>query len=234
MSAAPPSDNPDLLQLLMDLRRQGITDAALLRAIESLPRPLFLPEESRALAYGVKPAPLPDGQSATAPRFVADMVHELALQPDMIVLEIGTGSGYQAALMAKLVRRVYTLERHKAILGEARTIFRALKIENIVSLQRDGAEGWREQAPFDRIIANVAFPAMPLALAEQLRMEGALLVPVVNGLGRQELLRITRQRRGLLRSLIGESAFPPISEGVSGGGGGAGGARGAAAKKDAP
>jgi protein-L-isoaspartate(D-aspartate) O-methyltransferase len=180
------------IQLIMDLRREGIGDLAILNAIERVPRELFVPETFREHAYDNRALPIPSGQTISQPYVVAYMTAVLELTDRHKVLEVGTGSGYQAAVLAKLCRRVYTVERHADLLREARARFEHLDLHTIVSRHGDGAAGWLEQAPFDRIIVTAAAPETPLKLADQLSDGGIMIVPVGPDGGHQRLVRIKR------------------------------------------
>lgn len=180
------------IQLIMDLRREGIGDLAILNAIERVPRELFIPETFRDHAYDNRALPIPSGQTISQPFVVAYMTAALELTDRHKVLEIGTGSGYQAAVLAKLCRRVYTVERHMDLLREARARFELLDLHTIVSRHGDGASGWVEQAPFDRIIVTAAATETPMRLAEQLVDGGIMIVPVGPQDGHQWLVRIKR------------------------------------------
>jgi protein-L-isoaspartate(D-aspartate) O-methyltransferase len=178
------------IQLIMDLRREGIGDLAILNAIERVPRELFIPETFRDHAYDNRALPIPSGQTISQPFVVAYMTAALELTDRHKVLEIGTGSGYQAAVLAKLCRRVYTVERHGDLLREARVRFETLDLHTIVSRHGDGTLGWKEQAPFDRIIVTAAAPEMPMQLAEQLADGGIMIAPVGPQDGHQTLNRV--------------------------------------------
>ena len=178
------------IQLIMDLRREGIGDLAILNAIERVPRELFIPETFRIHAYDNRALPIPSGQTISQPFVVAYMTAALELTDRQKGLEIGTGSGYQAAVLAKLCRRVYTVERHGDLLREARERFEKLDLHTIVSRHGDGSLGWKEQAPFDRIIVTAAAPEMPMRLAKQLADGGIMIVPVGPQDGHQMLNRV--------------------------------------------
>jgi protein-L-isoaspartate(D-aspartate) O-methyltransferase len=180
------------IQLIMDLRREGIGDLAILNAIERVPRELFVPETFRDHAYDNRALPIPSGQTISQPYVVAYMTAALELTDRHKVLEIGTGSGYQAAVLAKLCRRVYTVERHMDLLREARGRFEHLDLHTIVSRHGDGAEGWVEQAPFDRIIVTAAAPELPTSLTAQLADGGIMIAPIGPQDGHQWLVRVKR------------------------------------------
>lgn len=181
------------IQLIMDLRREGIGDLSILNAIERVPRELFVPDPFKDHAYDNRALPIPSGQTISQPFVVAYMTAALELTDRHKVLEIGTGSGYQAAVLAKLCRRVYTVERHADLLQEARARFEVLDLHTIVSRHGDGAAGWSEQAPFDRIIVTAAAPEIPMTLARQLVDGGIMIAPVGPDGGHQWLVRVKRE-----------------------------------------
>ncbi|XBQ15202.1 MAG: protein-L-isoaspartate(D-aspartate) O-methyltransferase [Oceanicaulis sp.] len=170
-----------VIQLVMALRTAGISDKAVLGAIERTPRDLFVPESFADQAYQNRPLPIDCGQTISQPFVVAAMTQALKLDDRCKVLEIGTGSGYQAAVLARLARRVYTVERYRTLAKEAEARFARLRLTNIVPRIGDGAKGWPEQAPFDRIIVTAAASERPDALLAQLKPGGIMVAPVQNG-----------------------------------------------------
>ncbi|MDR3435999.1 protein-L-isoaspartate(D-aspartate) O-methyltransferase [Telmatospirillum sp.] len=183
------------IRLIMELRRSGITDTRVLSAIERVPREAFVPQPFLDQAYENTALPIGKGQTVSQPLVVALMTQALEVGERMKVLEIGTGSGYQAAVLAKLCRRVYTVERHKSLLVEAERRFRALSVNNITAVFGDGMRGWPEQAPFDRILVTAAAAEIPRLLLDQLADGGAMVLPIGAQGGDQEVLRI-RKRDG--------------------------------------
>ena len=179
-----------MIRLIMELRRAGITDSRLLGAFERVPREEFVLEAFRDQTYANTALPIGHGQTISEPRVVAIMIQALDLGERMKVLEVGTGSGYQAAVLSHLCRRVYTIERHRELLREAIARFDALGLHNVTTLPADGSRGWPEQAPFDAIIVTAAPDHVPPALVEQLAEGGHLVIPVGNE--DQELLRLVR------------------------------------------
>jgi len=173
-----PGTDPRPIALVMALRKQGITDAKVLSAIERTPREVFVDVPFEHAAYDNTALPIACGQTISQPFIVAYATEALEVGPAMRVLEIGTGSGYQAAVLSPLCRRVYTIERHKPLLREAEARFKALKLENIVTKHGDGLKGWPEQAPFDRILLSAAVAEVPPILIEQLKPGGILIAPV--------------------------------------------------------
>lgn len=170
--------DPRSIQLIMTLRRQGITDNKVLSAIERTPREMFVDEPLDYRAWDNSALPIACGQTISQPYVVAYATQELKLEPNMRVLEIGTGSGYQAAVLSPLCRRVYTIERHRPLLREAEARFKKLKLHNIVTKHGDGLKGWPEQAPFDRILLSAAVAEVPDILIKQLKPGGMLIAPV--------------------------------------------------------
>jgi len=201
------------IRLIMDLRRQGISDNDVLSAIERVPREMFVPEAMRAEAYENIPLPISQGQTISQPFIVAYMTQALRLGERNRILEIGTGSGYQSAVLAQLSRRVCTMERYRTLLRQAETCFEALKLHNITTRLGDGSKGWPELAPFARIIVTAAAPDMPKSLAEQLDDGGIMVVPVGTS-GDQVLYRITRQGQELKEERLLDVRFVPLVEGI--------------------
>ncbi len=204
------------IRLIMELRKQGITDKRVLSAIERVPRELFVPEALRSEAYENLPLPINQGQTISQPFIVAFMTQALQLGERDRVLEIGTGSGYQAAVLAKLCRRVCTIERYRSLLAQAETCFEALNLHNITTRLSDGAKGWPELATFPRIIVTAAAPTMPGILADQLGEGGIMMVPV--GVpGDQTLIRLTRDSNGFHEEVLLPVRFVPLVEGMPSG-----------------
>ncbi len=180
------------IRLLMELRGQGVGDTAVLKALETTPRDLFVPELLNDQAWENTALPISCGQTISQPVVVALMTQRLALGARMRVLEIGTGSGYQAAILARLARRVYSIERHSELLRQARERFDRLRLHNITTMLGDGSRGWAEQAPFDRIVVTAAASTMPEALIEQLVPGGVMVAPVGEGAWNQKLYCVRR------------------------------------------
>ena len=184
---------PRKIRLIMELRRSGVGDTRVLSAIERVPREMFVPAPFVDQAYENTALPIGQGQTVSQPLVVGLMSQALEVSDRMKVLEIGTGSGYQAVVLAKLCRRVYTIERHKPLLAEAEARFRALSINNITAIAGDGSRGWPEQAPFDRIMVTAAADRMPKTLFEQLAEGGIMVLPVGAAGGDQEVQRIRKK-----------------------------------------
>src|SRR5262245_16918586 len=172
------------------IEARGITDPRVLAAMRKVPRHLLIPEKNRADAYGDHPVPIGLGQTISQPYIVAYMTEALSLTGGDRVLEIGTGAGYQAAVLGEISREVYTIEIVPALAKRAKVDLAGLGYENIVVREGDGYRGWPEKAPFDAIIVTASPPKIPQPLIDQLKVGGRLVSPV--GTGYQELVRITR------------------------------------------
>lgn len=202
------------IRLIMHLRRSGITDTAVLDAIERIPREAFVPRPFLDQAYEDRTLPIGHGQTLSQPQVVALMTQALRIEKRHKVMEIGTGSGYQTAVLSRLARRVYTIERHRSLLREAEERFAALRLHNTVTKAGDGSRGWKEQAPFDRIIVTAAADDVPEALYEQLAVGGLLVLPIGPDRGDQELYRISRTEEGARREKLGDVRFVPLIAGA--------------------
>jgi len=205
---------PNRLRLIMQLRNSGIRDTAVLSAIEGVPREMFVEETFRDHAYEDTALPIPNGQTISQPSVVAAMSQALELTTRMRVLEIGTGSGYQAAVLSKLARRVYTIERHKELLMQAEARFRELGLSNIVTIRGDGSKGWPAAAPYERILVTAAAAAIPEHYIEQLAPGGVMVIPIGENVAQQELIRIRKCKDGEIsrEALMPVRFVPLISE----------------------
>lgn len=203
------------IRMIMNLRRAGLTDGDVLNAIERIPRELFVLDHFHDQAYEDQALPISHGQTISQPQIVAMMTEALAVKKNHKVLEIGTGSGYQAAVLSKLCRRLYTIERYKSLLAEAEQRFQHLRLHNITSRCSDGARGWREQAPFDRIIVTAAAAEIPQELADQLAVGGIMVIPVGPERGEQVLVKLTKNEDGSLDArTIADVRFVPLVAGA--------------------
>lgn len=202
------------VRLIMELRALGITDARVLGAIERVPREAFLPETFRDRAYENVALPVGHGQTISQPLVVAHMTEALEVGPRHKVLEIGTGSGYQAAVLAKLCRRVFTIERYRDLLKQAEERFAALRIHNITTRHGDGNKGWPEQSPFDRIIVTAAAEDVPPILKQSLVDGGVMVIPVGEDRRDQQLLRIRRRGDEFITEDLGGVRFVPLVAGL--------------------
>ena len=185
---------------------RGVSDLQVLAAMSKVPRHLFVDEALSDQAYGDYPLPIGDQQTISQPYIVAEMTQALELHPEDRVLEIGTGSGYQAAILAEIVYRVYTIERIHSLYITARKIFDRLHYHNIVTRYSDGTVGWRSESPFDAIIVTAGAPKLPDILLDQLRIGGRLVIPVGNQYS-QELTKIRREKDGFHQENLGGCRF---------------------------
>jgi protein-L-isoaspartate(D-aspartate) O-methyltransferase len=200
-------------RLVMELRRGGVSDKAVLAAIETVPRDAFVPEMFKPRAWENVPLPIAAGQTISQPLIVALMTQALALGKQMKVLEIGTGSGYQTAILARLCRRVYSIERIPELLAGAETLLARLRIRNVTTRLGDGSKGWPEQAPFDRIIVTAAAAKVPEALLNQLAIGGVMVCPVGGEGDDQVLVRVRRDEAGFAHEFLTGVRFVPLVEG---------------------
>lgn len=202
------------MQFLFALRSKGITDARVLTAMEQVDRAAFLTGLFKDRAYDDMPLPIACGQTISQPSVVGLMTQALKVEPRHKVLEIGTGSGYQAAILARLARRVYTIDRFKRLVTAAKTIFDQHDISNITALTADGSHGLLEQAPFDRILLTAAAEDPPSTLLAQLRIGGIMVLPVGQSDAVQSLIRVTKSERGLDYEELRTVRFVPLLEGL--------------------
>jgi protein-L-isoaspartate(D-aspartate) O-methyltransferase len=202
-------------RLILSLRSQGVSDPAVLTALEQTPRELFTPELFKQRAWEDSALPIACGQTISQPFIVGLMTQALTIGPRARVLEIGTGSGYQTAVLSRLARLVYTVERYRTLLGEAEARFKELQLGNIITRFGDGAEGWAKQAPFDRILVTAAAPSEPKALLAQLKPSGVLVAPIGRG-PVQTLIRYAGDGKGGFKEeILCEVRFVPLLEGVA-------------------
>ena len=202
------------IRLVLDLRAGGVTDTRVLAAMERVPRELFVPAPFRDKAYDNTALPIGYHQTISQPLVVALMTQALAPGDRHKVLEIGTGSGYQAAILARLCRRLYTIERHAELLREAAARLAGLRLVNITTRAGDGTGGWPKLAPFDRIMVTAAAAAVPETLVAQLAVGGVMVVPVGRAGGEQRLIRASRGAQGIeTEDLIGVR-FVPLVDGL--------------------
>jgi protein-L-isoaspartate(D-aspartate) O-methyltransferase len=195
--------------LIETIRERGIDDLAVLRAFDTVPRHLFLPDAVQHRAYEDAPLPIGFGQTASQPSLQALYLQTLHIQPSDRVLEIGTGSGYQTALIAQLAEHVYSVERVRELSARARTVLDQLRITNIALLVGDGTIGWSRYAPYDAILVAAGSPTVPPALVEQLKTGGRMLIPIGDR-NEQELKLVHRTAEGVATSSITTVAFVPL------------------------
>lgn len=200
----------------MELRRQGVGDTRVLAAIERVPRERFVADQFLKHAYDNIALPITQGQTISQPYVVAYMSEALQLGDRMKVLEIGTGSGYQTAVLSKLGRRVYTIERYRSLLVSAEKRLHDLQITNVVTKLGDGNKGWPEQAPFDRILVTAAADRRPDALIAQLSPEGGIMVaPVAVTSTEQDVIRYTRRGDEVQEERLLPVRFVPLLPGIA-------------------
>lgn len=206
--------DPTLIRLVMELRQQGITNKDVLAAIERVPREAFVPPQFRDQAYENTALPIGNGQTISQPSVVAYMTEKLDLNSKHKVLEIGTGCGYQAAILAKLCRRVYSIERFRDLSRDAEKRLRELRINNVTTLWGDGTRGWPDQAPFDRIILTAGLSKVPECLFDQLDEDGILLAPVGIHASDQALIKFTKKGADREQENLWPVRFVPVLEGI--------------------
>ena len=202
------------IRLIMELRRAGIADTRVLSAIERVPREAFVPPQFQDQAYENRALPIGHGQTLSQPQVVAVMTQALEAGRRSKVLEIGTGSGYQTAVLSRLCRRIYTVERYPGLLRAAEQRFAALRLHNITTRAGDGTEGWPAQAPFERIIVTAAATDIPAGLVDQLAPGGILVLPVGRRARDQDLLRLRREAAGIVEERLGGVRFVPLVHGL--------------------
>ncbi len=191
------------------LRRRDIIDPRTLEAMAKVPRESFVPAENRSEAYEDRPLPIGEGQTISQPYMVAIMTQALALSGKERVLEIGTGSGYQTALLAELSREVYTVERILSLIQHAQRTLQDFGYKNIFFLTEDGTKGWPEKAPFEAIMVTAGAPEIPRVLRSQLTEGGRLVIPVGSRFA-QTLFKITRQRNRFQEEEVTGCVFVPL------------------------
>ena len=202
-------------RLILALRSQGVTDNKVLHAIEKTPREMFTPDLFKERAWEDSALPIACGQTISQPFIVGLMTQALTLHPRDRVLEIGTGSGYQTAILARIARLVYSVERYRTLLKEAEARFQALGLTNIITRFGDGGEGWPEQAPFDRILVTAAAPDEPKKLLAQLKPNGVLVAPIGKG-PVQSLRRYAGDGKGGFSvEALCDVRFVPLLDGVA-------------------
>ncbi|OEU67295.1 MAG: protein-L-isoaspartate O-methyltransferase [Desulfobacterales bacterium PC51MH44] len=188
------------------IEARGVTDPKVLAAMRKVPRHLFVSEALRDQAYGDFPLPIGEQQTISQPYIVAEMTQALQPGKEDRILEIGTGSGYQAAILAQIVFRVYTIERIHSLLVKTRKLFDKLHYYNIVTKYSDGTSGWADESPFDGIIVTAGAPAIPKPLVNQLAAGGRMVIPVGDQYS-QELIKIYRDEHGIQQTNLGGCRF---------------------------
>ncbi len=206
-----PDRDADATRMVEDqLRSAGITDARVLAAMRKAPRHLFVPADQQAAAYDDRPLPIGFDQTISQPYIVAFMTEALALSPSDVVLEIGTGSGYQAAVLGELAREVYTIEIVPDLAERARLTLEALGYRHVHVRSGDGYRGWPEHAPFAKIIVTAAPEEVPPVLLQQLAIGGTMVVPVGPQSGVQELRVLKKTERGVITERSLPVRFVPM------------------------
>lgn len=207
-------DAEQKMQFLYALRSKGVTDSRVLSAMEKIDRAPFVTGIFTDRAYEDMPLPISCGQTISQPSVVGIMTQALNVQPRDKVLEIGTGSGYQAAVLSQLGRRIYTVDRFSRLVREARSIFEAMDLTNITAITADGSHGLPDQAPFDRILVTAAAEDPPGPLLAQLRVGGIMVLPVGQSDAVQSLIRVERTETGFEYEELRQVRFVPLLEGL--------------------
>lgn len=203
------------MRFMFALRSKGVTDARVLTAMETIDRGPFVKGIFTDRAYEDMPLPIACGQTISQPSVVGLMTQALDVSPRDKVLEVGTGSGYQAAILSQLARRVYTVDRHRRLVAEAKSIFEAMDLGNITAFTADGSFGLPDQAPFDRIIVTAAAEDTPGPLLGQLKVGGIMVLPVGQSDTVQSMIKVTRSENGFDYQELRPVRFVPLLEGVA-------------------
>jgi protein-L-isoaspartate(D-aspartate) O-methyltransferase len=196
--------------LVLSLRRAGVTEPTVVATMEHVPREIFVPEVFRSRSYEDITLPIGYHQTLSQPAIVGLMTEALELNDRKKVLEVGTGSGYQTAILASICRRVYTIERHAPLLEEAEKRFDGLRIRNVTSKIGDGTLGWEAQAPFERIIVTAAAADIPPILVDQLSIDGIMIVPIGRDENFQTILKVVKKKNGLETQELRDVRFVPL------------------------
>ncbi|BCJ90713.1 protein-L-isoaspartate O-methyltransferase [Terrihabitans soli] len=209
-----PRDHEDASQraeFQLFLRQRGIRSNNVLRALETVPRTMFVPDEMAPHAYADRALPIACGQTISQPFLVAYMTEQLELNDTHKVLEVGTGTGYQTAVLARIGRRIYTIDRYRTLVSAAEARLQSLRITNVTAMPGDGAQGWPAQAPFDRIMVTAAADQIPKPLIDQLAEGGIMIIPV--GTGDQRLMKVVKGEDGKLteKSLMAVRFVPLVA-----------------------
>jgi protein-L-isoaspartate(D-aspartate) O-methyltransferase len=202
------------MQLVFALRQKGVRDTRVLEAMEKIDRGAFVKGVFSDRAYEDMPLPIACGQTISQPSVVGLMTQALKVEPRHKVLEIGTGSGYQAAILSLLARRVYTVDRHKRLVAEAQEVFNSLGLVNITAFPADGTRGLEDQAPFDRIMITAAAEDPPAPLLAELKTGGIMVLPVGQSDAVQALIKVTRTETGFEYEELRQVRFVPLVEGM--------------------
>jgi protein-L-isoaspartate(D-aspartate) O-methyltransferase len=201
------------MEFLLTLRRRGIGDVAVLHAMDEVPRERFVQADERGVAYADQALPIACGQTISQPYVVAYMTEQLGVQAQHRVLEVGTGSGYQAAVLSRLAREVVSIERYRTLAEAARTRLAALGYDNVDIVTGDGFAGVPERAPYDRIMVTAAAATVPQELVDQLAEEGVMVLPLGARGGPQHIIKLTKSQTGLAREELIAVRFVPLLPG---------------------
>lgn len=207
------ADRVGRMEFMLTLRRRGIGDQAVLRAMDEVPREHFVEPDYLDAAYADHALPIACGQTISQPYVVAYMTEQLGVKPHHRVLEVGTGSGYQAAVLSRLVREVVSIERYRTLAEAARSRLRTLGFDNVEVVVGDGLGGVPDRAPYDRIIVTAAAEHVPDALIEQLADGGVMLLPLGPHHGAQEIVKLTKTNEGVAREHLIDVRFVPLLPG---------------------
>jgi protein-L-isoaspartate(D-aspartate) O-methyltransferase len=208
-----PDDGIERMEFLLNLRRAGIMDAAVLRAMDEVPREYFVLPEHATSAYSDHALPIACGQTISQPYVVAYMTEQLALRPEHRVLEIGTGSGYQAAVLSRMAREVVSVERYRTLAEAARARLHTLGYGNVEVIVGDGMLGAQNKAPYDRIIVTAAATEIPQMLLDQLGEGGVMLLPLGSHANAQNIVRLTKSGNDVARETLLPVRFVPLLPG---------------------
>jgi protein-L-isoaspartate(D-aspartate) O-methyltransferase len=209
----PPDDGVGRMEFLLTLRRRGIADQAVLRAMDEVPRGQFVDADFADSAYADHALPIACGQTISQPYVVAYMTEQLAVRPEHRVLEVGTGSGYQAAVLSRLAREVVSIERYRTLADKARARLSALGYDNVEVVAGDGLAGVPSRAPFDRIIVTAAAASVPETLLDQLVQGGIMVLPLGPHAGSQQIVKLTKTETGAIRENLIAVRFVPLLPG---------------------
>jgi protein-L-isoaspartate(D-aspartate) O-methyltransferase len=211
--AAGETEDVGRMEFLLALRRRGIADKAVLRAMDDVPRAVFVASEFTDAAYADRALPIACGQTISQPYVVAYMTEQLGIAREHRVLEVGTGSGYQAAVLSRLAGEVVSLERYRTLAEAARVRLAKLGYGNVDTVVGDGLAGWPERAPYDRIIVTAAAERMPETLVDQLAEGGVMLLPLGSHGGTQHIVKLTKSSTGVAREDLIPVRFVPLIAG---------------------
>ena len=202
------------IRLILELRESGIANSEVLSALETIPREKFIPENYRNQAYENIALPIGENQTISQPYVVAKMTELLEVKNNHKVLEIGTGSGYQCAILSKLARRIYTIERIKYLHSKSSKIFDELQLTNIVSKYDDGNNGWMEQIPFDRIIFTAATEKITNRIFSHIKEDGIIVCPIIKN-NKQVIIKYKRKQNKLISEEFDDVLFVPNLKGIN-------------------